>query len=732
MATDVKRATENLTCPVCFQLYKNPKYLPCYHYYCEECLEKLVNQSRITCPECRKEATVPAGGVQELPNNFLINRLMDDLVLKRKDEEIVICDECGDDIETISAYCPNCNLFLCHVCNDSHKETNACHNASTISLNSSRSNSQSSEFVCEEHGYELKHFCVTCDKLVCLYCTVKQHNDHNHDTVKKIIDKQRDEMKKMAAPLEGMAENLSKAHDSVGSLKKRVQEQGKEIDTKIDEHYDKLFKKLLAQKEQLKKELSVAVSQVGKIASTQQEKIDSVLERLSKVKEFNQSIEEGSDQQALSTKHQLVHSMKDLDGVYKKVPLQPLTSPEITYTSADKPLPQFGLLSVFSKPFSIQDVTNSRIENIPRHIFEGQSVKLKIVSKDHDGRSCPIGGCEVAVQLEFDTGEVTIAQVQDNNDGTYVASFTVEQVGKAKLSVSINRQQIKGSPHHFTVFKNYLALHDATRTLVNDSVNFGNLWGIAFSGNNLWAVADNSNHCVYLFNSKDQLVRKIGQAGTHKGQFQSPRGIAFDNTNHLYVADYKNDRVQKFSTNGQYLLQLDGYALSLLSKFYKMNLPTGITTYDNRVYVTEKGYVSVFQSDGRFCFTFGSKELNDPYDIEVRSDGQLLVADCVKNCIHVYTPDGIFLRKFGTGGTNKGQLNSPFSLTTDANLFIFVADTWNHRVAIFDKNGNHVHTFGSKGSANNQLKRPHCIALSPEGNIYLSDYGNSRIQIFSY
>lgn len=731
MAAEVRRATENLTCPVCFQLYKNPKYLPCYHYYCEECLERMLKQSRITCPECRKEATVPVGGVQELPTNFLINRLIDELVLNRRDEEVVICDECGDnDAETISAYCPNCNLFLCSACNDSHKETNACHNIGTVSLSSSRSNSQSSEFVCEEHGYELKHYCVTCDKLICLYCAIKQHSDHDHDTVEKKVNKQRDEMKRIAAPLEGMAENLSKAHGNVDSLKKRVQEQGKEIDTKIDEHYDKLFKKLLAQKEQLKKELSVAMSQVGKIAATRHDEIESVLQRLSKVKVLNQSIEEGSDQQALSTKHKLVHSMKDLDSVYKKVPLQPLTSPEITYTPVNKSLPQFGLLSVFGKPFSIGDVTNSKIENIPRHIFEGQSVKLKIVLKDHDGRNCPIGGCEVSVQLESDNGEVTVARIRDNNDGSYVASFTVRQVGETKLTVSINGQQIKGSPHHFTVFKNYRALHSATKTLVDDNVNFGNLWGIAFSRNNLWAVADNSNHCVYLFNSKDQLVRKIGKAGTRKGQFQSPRGITFDNTNHLYVADYKNNRVQKFSTDGQYLLQLDTYALSLASKFYKMNLPTGISAYDNRVYVTEKGYVSVFQSDGHFCFTFGSKELNDPYDIEVRSDGQLLIVDCVKNCVCVYTPDGTFLRKFGMGGTSKGQLNSPFSLTTDVNLFIFVADTWNHRVTIFDKNGNHVHNFGSEGSADNQLKRPHGIALSPEGKIYLSDCGNCRIQIF--
>jgi len=59
---------------------------------------------------------------------------------------------------------------------------------------------------------------------------------------------------------------------------------------------------------------------------------------------------------------------------------------------------------------------------------------------------------------------------------------------------------------------------------------------------------------------------KIGQAGTHKGQFKSSQDLAFSNANHLYVTDYGNDRVQKPSTYGQYtylLLQLDNYALSL-------------------------------------------------------------------------------------------------------------------------------------------------------------------------
>jgi len=37
----------------------------------------------IICPECRKVARLPAGGVKELATNFLLNRLVDDLILTR-------------------------------------------------------------------------------------------------------------------------------------------------------------------------------------------------------------------------------------------------------------------------------------------------------------------------------------------------------------------------------------------------------------------------------------------------------------------------------------------------------------------------------------------------------------------------------------------------------------------------------------------------------------------------
>ena len=48
VTNEVTELEYQLTCPICHELYKKPKYLTCYHSYCEECLEKLVVQSNIT------------------------------------------------------------------------------------------------------------------------------------------------------------------------------------------------------------------------------------------------------------------------------------------------------------------------------------------------------------------------------------------------------------------------------------------------------------------------------------------------------------------------------------------------------------------------------------------------------------------------------------------------------------------------------------------------------------
>ena len=725
-AVEVKKAQNNLTCPVCYQLFKDPKYLPCYHSYCEGCLEKMQVQSKIICPECRKEAKVPAGGVKELATNFFINRLVDDLILKKKvdGEQEVKCDEC-DENDPVVSFCPECNSFLCHACNDHHKRNKRYRGHAIVPLTELKSNKEAPIQakvkipLCKEHDEQLKYYCETCDELVCMYCTVKKHDGHHHDSVKQMATKHRNELKKITDPVEGMITNLSEAHDNIERIKKKIRRRGEEVDKKIDRYYNELIEKLMKQKDEVKQQAHDAVSQKEKAVTTQLEEVTSMQAELMSMKELTDALEQSSDQEALSAKKQVSDCVQQLTNKYKKLNIQPVVSSAMDFVPTKEPFPLFGHLYAHVNPHT------SEVTDLPQCIAVGKMVDFTIVTKYKNGSPCSSGGSQVCVQLKSFTDDVTAGEVKDNNDGSYMASFVPEQVGEAKLSVTINGEQIKGSPYSIVVqYRNI----DKPSKIIKNNGSMGKPWGVAFGRNGLWAVADSTNHCVYIFDDKDHLVRKFGSNGSNNGQLSSPRGVAFDSDNHLYVVDCGNHRVQKFNTDGNYLLQFGRKGAS----DGQLNYPSGITVHNNKVYIADHGNkrTSVFQTNGKFCISFGSDQFSRPADIAVSADNHLLIADRGNNCIYTFTLDGHYVRKLGTLESGRGQLNSPYSLATDLNGFIIVADSNNHRVAIFDKDGNNIHCFGSQGSAKGQFDYPDGIAVSPNGSIYVSDTFNKRIQIY--
>ena len=733
-AVEVKKAQNNLSCPVCYQLFNNPKYLPCYHSYCEGCLEKMQVQSKIICPECRKEAKVPAGGVKEFTTNFFINRLVDDLILKKKvaAEEQVNCDECEEDDPVVS-FCPDCNSFLCNACNDNHRRNKRYRGHGVVpfadvAFADLRSNKETPAIqakvkipLCKEHDYELKHYCETCDELVCMYCTMKDHNGHDHDTVYKIASKHRSQLKKVTAPIEGMIQDLPGVYNNINKMMKKIRKQGDEVNKQIDQHYNELVEKLMDQKGQVKQQVHDTVSQKEKALTAQLDEVDSAQAELVSIKKLNDALEKSSDQEALYAEKQVVDRIQQLTEKYKKLSKHPVQLASMEFIPSKDPFPQFGS---FSAP---ADLCSSEVANLPQSIIVGKKVEVTIITKDSNGDHCSTGGHKVFVQLKSCTGNVTVGEVRDSNDGSYVASFVGEQVGEAKLHVSINGQEIRGSPYSIVVVRNYQTLSLPSKIVHNDG-SMGQPFGIAFGRNGVWAVTDWSNHCVYVFNGQDKLVRKFGRFGINSSQVSSPRGISFDNDNHLYVVDTGNHRVQKFDVSGNYLLQFGGRG----SGNGQLKSPYGITTHNGRVYVADNGNhrISVFQYNGQFCIAFGSDQLGSPYDVAVNVNNQLLVADLFHHCIVTFTLDGHYVNKFGTQGSNRGQLYSPLGLATDVNGFILVSDN-NHRVSVFDHVGNFIHCFGSKGCASGQFSSPYSIALSPIGSIYVSDWSNKRIQIFT-
>ena len=225
-----------------------------------------------------------------------------------------------------------------------------------------------------------------------------------------------------------------------------------------------------------------------------------------------------------------------------------------------------------------------------------------------------------------------------------VDCFLPHQVGEVKVSVCVNGKYIKGSPYSVADSCDYTSLSKPSK-IVNKDGKMSGPQGIGFSRNGKWAVADWSNHCVYLYDGEDQLVRKFGGEGYNDDQFYHPRGVAFDDEDHLYITDI--NRVQKFTIDGDYLLQFGKYLWYEIfgSDDYKMKYPIGLTVHNGKVYVADSGNsrISVFLTDGTFHQTIGRGQLWCPSDVAVTNNDELLVVGKKRACIYRFTLDGDYI-----------------------------------------------------------------------------------------
>ena len=113
----LQKLEEELTCPVCLDLYKIPKILPCHHTFCQDCLAPCPRERRrekyfLKCPTCSKPAQIPDGGVAAFPPGFSINLLSElhqEMISKKERME------CPPHKEPIKAFCKTCQELVCIV-----------------------------------------------------------------------------------------------------------------------------------------------------------------------------------------------------------------------------------------------------------------------------------------------------------------------------------------------------------------------------------------------------------------------------------------------------------------------------------------------------------------------------------------------------------------------------------------------------------------------------------------
>jgi len=176
--------------------------------------------------------------------------------------------------------------------------------------------------------------------------------------------------------------------------------------------------------------------------------------------------------------------------------------------------------------------------------------------------------------------------------------------------------------------------------------------------------------------------------------------------------------------------------------------PHGIAIAKNgNVYVTDakNNRIEEFSPDGKFIRAWGTYgvstdkqtapagSFSEPWGIAVGPDGSVYVTDTWNYRVQKFTADGQFITMWGKAGTADSPTTfwGPRGIVVNQKGQVFVTDTGNNRVVIFDADGNYLGQFGVNGSDPGQFDEPVGLAVDNQNNIYVADTWNQRIQVFA-
>ncbi|WP_159099281.1 MULTISPECIES: cadherin domain-containing protein [Aquimarina] len=351
-----------------------------------------------------------------------------------------------------------------------------------------------------------------------------------------------------------------------------------------------------------------------------------------------------------------------------------------------------------------EDITNTVIDVVTATDPEGDTLTYRVESNDNNLFEITGDGIlslapNKVLDYESNTNHSITITVSDGNGGE----------SSAQILINVTDVLEAGS-EGFRV-----------RTLAgNGTLGFTNGTGTSAQFSTPIGVDVDSNGNIYIVDRNNNVIRKITPAGvvsTFAGstygyadgtgaaaKFRAPYGIAIDANDNIYVGDYFNHRIRKIT-------------------------PAGVVT-------TLAGSGVVGSADG----TSTVAQFNEPYGLDVDSNGNVYVADYGNNRIRKITPAGVVTtlagssRGFADGTGTAAMFKAPHDVAVDNNDNVYVTDGFNHRIRKITPAGV-VTTFAgtNQGFADGtgtqaRFNTPEGITIDNSGNLYVTDRSNHCIR----
>lgn len=190
MASKLSLSEENVSCPVCCDIFNDPVLLSCSHSFCKICVQNFWKEKKSQeCPVCREKSST---------ENPTCNRVLKDL----------------------------CETFL---------QARA---------------SAGSELLCSLHSEKLKLFCQEDKEPICLVCqTSKKHKGHDCCPIEEAAQEHKEELKTALSPLEKKLEVFNEVKLICDETAEHIKSQAQQTERQIRKEFEKLHQFLQHEEE---------------------------------------------------------------------------------------------------------------------------------------------------------------------------------------------------------------------------------------------------------------------------------------------------------------------------------------------------------------------------------------------------------------------------------------------------------------------------------------------------
>ena len=718
----VEELEKEVTCPVCHDHFQEPKILPCLHYYCKACVQKLAwragaNQP-FPCPECRTDTFLPQDDPDQLPTALFVNRMKDVHAKLEKVEGKVEakCEQCCGGVAT--AFCRHCMDFICADCVKCHNRLKVYAGHEVSSLEDLKEGGARAIVAklpppptCKIHEEQAKIYCYDCKSLICRDCVVKDHKEHEYEFVKKAAPETKKKLTEQLVPLNEIQVGVRDTVKNVEETKCEITAMGGSMITSIKRSFQELRDILDKRERELLAETAAIVEQKTNRLDVQQKKLEMCSGTIQSLIEFvERNIENSTDEELMSIHTQIMSRIREETERQRQAgaDLEPVeeADKEVICDCAD----DLKKLCQLRAKLATKSV-HITMENTEAVVGQRSQWGFRLTTDDgHPLKK--LHSTKVILTSKVDGSRID-AKIICGQQNSYQTEFTPTVRGRHQLEVIYNDAPVLKGPVQIFVKIPPTQLGKPVRSIdVEGGVNFA-----AFNSSQELLVTTGEE--VVAFDKSSEKLYSIKNEA-----LAEPTGIAVDGDN-IYVTDYDNNCLLKFDKTGK-LLKSVGQEGSGEGEFDRLY---GITVVGGQVFVCDywNHRVQVFTSDLVFVRQIGSEgsgngQFKYPFDITHDEKGNLYVTDYGNHCVQVFNTQGNFLRFLA----NQGDISKLHGICISGDLVYVSQGKENGQIFLYHKNGHKVCSFTCESGQSGMWG----VAIDQDGFIYVCNATKNKVTLF--